>query len=333
MSGLEKGVFTLSLDFELIWGTLDLFGPDRFRKACERERKEIIDRLLNLLAEFKLPATWCILGHLFLEGCSAAGDQKHPEIVRPTHSWCNQDWFSNDPGGDETTNPIFFGRSLIRKIQNCRVPQEIGSHSFSHVIFGDRGCSRAAAESEIAACVQAARDMGIELGSFAFPRNEVGHLDVLREYGFIRYRGPEPTWYQKDGWPDLLRRLAHLADVLFVTTPLVFLPERDGNGLWNIAGSMVYFPMHGVRRFIPVSLRVRRAIKGLEAAARQRRIFHLWFHPTNLANRTDDMFHGLRTILQHAQRLQESDKLVFASMGQLASLATRPRGQCLPTVV
>src|SRR3712207_8281369 len=38
--------------------------------------------------------------------------------------------------------------------------------SFSHVIFGDPGCSRATAESELAACVRAARALGVALRSF-----------------------------------------------------------------------------------------------------------------------------------------------------------------------
>ena len=70
---LERGVFTLSLDFELIWGTLDLFGPERFEKACQRERTEVFERLLALLQEFEVPATWCVLGHLLLSRCGPAG--------------------------------------------------------------------------------------------------------------------------------------------------------------------------------------------------------------------------------------------------------------------
>src|SRR5437870_5169639 len=35
---LDKGVFTISLDFELIWGTLDLFGPEAFRQGSEAVR-------------------------------------------------------------------------------------------------------------------------------------------------------------------------------------------------------------------------------------------------------------------------------------------------------
>lgn len=320
-SGLDKGVFILSLDFELIWGTLDLFGPDRFRKACELERELIIERLLALLEEFELPATWCVLGHLFLDQCSPKNGRKHPEILRPAHSWVDRDWFECDPGGTEESAPIFLGRSLVEKIRGCRVPQEIGSHSFSHIIFGDPGCSREVAESDIAACVRLAREIGIELRSFAFPRNAVGHLDVLKKYGFVCYRGPEPHWYDRRDLPSLPRRLAHLFDVLTAARPPVVLPEEHGDGLWNIPGSMIYFPMHGLRRYIPLFLRVRRALKGLDAAARGRRIFHLWFHPTNLADETDRLFNGLRTIFIHASELRAAGALRFATMSSVVASA------------
>src|SRR5262245_265776 len=189
---LNRGVFTISLDFEMIWGTQDLFGPERFWRACEIERACVIDRLLELLVEYELPATWFVVGHLLLDHCDANGGIKHPEIIRPSHSWTSKDWFEHDPGGYEADGSVFLGRSLVENIRQCPVPQEIGCHSFSHVVFGDRGCSRDTAVSEVAACVRVSTAMGITLRSFAFPRNKVGHLDVLREYGFACYRGPEP---------------------------------------------------------------------------------------------------------------------------------------------
>ena len=302
---LESGVFTVSIDFELIWGTLDLFGAERFRRAVEFEREVAIDRLLDLFAEFNIPATWCVLGHLMLDGCGNAGGQSHDEIARPLHSWRQGDWFSDDPGGNEETSPLFFGRSLIRKIQACETEQEIGCHSFSHLIFGDQGCSREVAESDVAAAVEAARKMGIEMHSFAFPRNVVGHLDVLKDYRFVCYRGPERNWYESKPWPTLIKRLCHLWDVMIAATPDVVLPELTEHGLWNIPGSMIYFPMHGLRRYIPVSRRVRRAVKGLDAAAAEKRVFHLWFHPTNFADEPEAMFAGLRRILEHASFLRK----------------------------
>ena len=313
---LERGVFTLSLDFELIWGTLDRGGPERFRHACKVEREVVIDRLLALLAEFEISATWCIVGHLFLDSCTLVDGVKHPEIARPSHSWADRDWFDHDPCGSERTDPIFYGASLVEKIRACPVEQEIGCHSFSHVIFGDEGCSRQTAASELAECVRLASNRGIELRSFAFPRNIVGHLDVLREYGLRCYRGPEPVWWERPRVPPPVKRVGHLVDVLTARQPPVVSPQAM-DGLWNIPGSMMYFPMHGRRRFIPASVRVRRAVKGIEAAASERKIFHLWFHPTNLADESDRMFAGLRYIFEKVDALRSVNRVEATPLGGL----------------
>ena len=79
-----RGVFTLSLDFELIWGTLDLFGPDGFRDACLRERAGVVDRLLALLVEHGISATWLTVGHLMLERCAGPAHPARPaDAARP----------------------------------------------------------------------------------------------------------------------------------------------------------------------------------------------------------------------------------------------------------
>jgi hypothetical protein len=113
----EKGVFTLSLDFELIWGTADLNIED-FKRICKIEREVVIDRLLELFEEFELSATWAILGHLFLDKCESKNGKKHPEIVRPNFSWIKDYWFAHDPDGIETGESIHLGRKLVEKIRN-----------------------------------------------------------------------------------------------------------------------------------------------------------------------------------------------------------------------
>jgi peptidoglycan/xylan/chitin deacetylase (PgdA/CDA1 family) len=315
----DRGVFTLSLDFELIWGTVDHGGPERFRRACEIEREVVVDRLLALLAEYEISATWCIVGHLFLASCSERDGVKHPEIVQPTHAWAEGDWFAHDPCTSEEDDPIFYGARLVERVRACPVAQEIGCHTFSHVILGDPGCSRATAVSELAECVRLARERGIDLRSFAFPRNSVGHLDVLREFGLTCYRGPEPVWYERRGLPRAVKRIGHLADVVTARRPPVVAPEQTAAGVWNIPGSMMYFPAHGRRRYLPVSVRVRRAIAGIERAASERAIFHLWFHPTNLADESERMFAGLRAIFERVATLRAVAGLEVASMGTLVT--------------
>jgi peptidoglycan/xylan/chitin deacetylase (PgdA/CDA1 family) len=319
--GVRGGVFTLSIDFELIWGTLDLAGPEGFRAACERERVHVIPRLLDLLDRFEIQATWCVLGHVMLAACRPVRGRRHPEIVRPAHAWHPADWFADDPCTDEDRSPVFYGRTLVEKIVACQTPQEIGCHSFSHVVFGDPGCSREAASSELAACLRIADEIGTEMCSFAFPRNVVGHLDLLREYGFRCFRGPEPTWHRGGGQGIRVKRLGHLFDVVTARSPPVVTPRRTPEGLVNIPGSMVFFPMHGRRRHIPLRVRVNRALEGLERAVREQRVFHLWFHPTNLADETDTMFRGLEQIFDRVASLRRARRLEVLPMKAFAELA------------
>lgn len=317
---LKRGAFTISLDFELLWGTRDKYGPGRFERACRIEREVVIDRLLDLFVEFEMPATWCIVGHLMLDHCSCEDGVKHREIVPPKHAWC-EDWFAYDPCSDEQSAPLYYARSLVEKIQRCSVPQEIGSHTFSHVIFGDPGCSAETARSELAACVEAAKKIGIEMQSFVFARNSIGYLPLLREFGFRCYRGAESRWYGQNR-SRILQRLMRLSTILSATDPPVALPVQEAEGLWNLPASMLYFPMHGIRRFVPLTLRVRRAAKGLNAAALQKKIFHLWFHPTNMADHMETMFRGLRMILEYARTLRQRQLLDFLPMKALIPIET-----------
>jgi peptidoglycan/xylan/chitin deacetylase (PgdA/CDA1 family) len=313
------GTFTLSLDFELLWGTVDLFGPEKFRRICEIERELVIGRLLRLLEEFEISATWCVLGHLLLDSCRRSDGLAHHRLVRPQHAWIRGDWFQHDPCSDESRAPLFYARSVVEMIRACRVPQEIGSHSFSHAIFSDPGCSEAAAASELRASVDAAAESGLEMHSFAFPRNGIGHLHLLPRFGFTAYRGPAPRWYERRTPPTALQRLARLWSVLIASAPPVVVPEKHGNGPVNIPASMMYFPMHGRRRHIPVSRRVRRARKGLDAAIRAGRVFHLWLHPTNLADQPEAMFSGLREVLAAVRDLRDRGQLSVQTMRTLAS--------------
>lgn len=305
---LSRGVFTFSLDFELLWGTLETLGPNTLRQQCQVERAMVIDRLLALFTEFEIPATWCVVGHLFLEDC-----------LRPAALSSKAQWQQRAAFAMHETDCVFCGRGLIEKIRACRVPQEIGCHTFTHPLFSEQHCSRALAADEIEACLRLADEMGITMRSFVFPRNQVGHLELLRDYGFQVFRGPEP--HEAHGLPNWRDRLAHLWAVCTAAQPVVYAPEWTAAGIWNLPGSMIFFPMHGRRRYLPLSLRVRRAMKGLRAAVAQQKVFHLWAHPTNFADEPEQMFTGLRAILREAVALRERGQLDIQPMGALVPQA------------
>ena len=52
-------------------------------------------------------------------------------------------WFSYvPPNGNESTHPEWFGARLLDLLRRAKPKQEIGFHSFSHVVFGIPGMTR-----------------------------------------------------------------------------------------------------------------------------------------------------------------------------------------------
>ena len=265
------GTFTLSLDFELLWGTVDLFGPERFRRACEIGACRGDRPAAGPSRHVRDPSDLVRPGTPVPRPCSRPNGIPHPEVVRPRHSWVQGDWFQHDPCSDETRAPLFYGRTLVEKILASRVPHEIGAHSFSHVIYSDSGCSREAAASDLAS--HRCRGPGaradpavvrIPAEQHRSPRPPPG----VRLFGVPRRR---TQWYEQQEPPPPLHRLARLWSVLAASTPPTGSVHTVAPGLFDVPASMIYFPMHGMRRAIPVGRRVRRARTGLGGRRRKRR--------------------------------------------------------------
>ena len=156
--------------------------------------------------------------------------------------------------------------------------------------------------------------------------NRIAHLDLLPKYGFTYRRGQDARWYERTG----RRRWFPLAPAIsltcsFAPTPTPVLPIWHEEGLWEIPGSMLFTPSHGMRRIVPAKARVHRARKGLRRAADTKKIFHLWFHPTDVVVRKDAMLEGLRQILETASELRDAGNLSILNMSDITGLL----GECV----
>lgn len=303
-----KGVFLLSIDTELAWGGVHNGAFVRRRPMLEQARG-VIARLLGLLERHQVRATWAIVGHLFLDSCRPRHGLKHPEIVRPSYAWYSGDWFQHDPCTDARRDPLWYGPDIVEAVLRCRVPQEVGSHGFSHMVVGDPGCSRECFDSELKASLAAASRWGIAPRSFVFPRNSIGHLDVLAANGFTTFRGLAPG---QEGRGRVSGLLANVLPLVVVARP------RRVDGLWDLPATDFYLHREGYARAVPMALRVRKAVAGLRRAASQAAIFHLWFHPFNLASDAEALLGGLEAIFREAARLRGQGVLDNLTMGELA---------------
>lgn len=311
---LTKGVFTLSLDVELCWGVVD--KPDQLKKNMTyyKEARDCIEKILQLLEKYNISATWAVVGHLFRQECISKDGQKHMDIPRSIYPWYDKDWFDESPCTCHREAPLWYGRDIVEKIMGCAARQEIACHSFSHIPYGDKNTKREALQADLTNCIDEAGKLDLKLRSFVFPRNTAGYIDELRSFGFEAYRGIEPSWYSK--FPKRLKKICHIIDQFLVISPSVSLPEYD-HGLVNIPASMFYLPMNGFRGLIPLSFRVMKARKGIRRAIRDKKLFHLWFHPFNIATNKEKLLYGLEEIFKLAQASRENGKLQIKSMDEI----------------
>lgn len=292
---MSRGTVVVSLDAELGWGFHDHESLPAERVAGARGAWRF---LVDLFEEHGIPATWAVVGHLFLAECDGV-HADHPAGVG---------WFDRDPGDEagqvddaDTTHEAgpaddadarsnWFGSDLIDAIRDSDVDHEIGSHTFSHAEFGNPDTSREVAAAELERSVAAAAERGIDLDSLVFPRNSVGHRDLLRDHGFSSYRGHAPDrWY--DG--GSLRRPGKLATyALGAAAPPVVEPTVDEYGLVNVPASLYLYAFDGAARDAieavagdPVARQVRLGLERLRDL--DRGVFHLWLHPNNVQTERD----------------------------------------------
>lgn len=273
---LERAIMVFSIDTERMWGYFDLLQERNF-VARNPQAVSVHDRLLETLVEADVRATWTVVGGLALRRCEGHADRRFDPLPRS--------WTAGIPAGDDSTRPLWYDAGFVERLRDATPRQDIGMHGgLTHLIWTHRECTAAVARHELEGGMRAHFDLGIQPVSFVYPRDMIAHREVLAQSGIRCYRGRAPV-------PSEDLRLHSFSPVLRVLeelgryTPAPVWPEEVLPGLWNIPASSSLYPMARERaRFVPLRTRLERFRRGVEAAVRSRRIFHLCFHPENLAD-------------------------------------------------
>lgn len=303
----EPGIFTLSFDTELAWGSFDRGGLERYADDYRRT-PAVVDRLCSLLDRHEIPATWALVGHL-LEDCGG----EH-ETVTATQ----REWLSDAPCTTGVDRSLWYAPDLLERIENSELIHDVGLHGYSHLPLSD--VDRDTAEVEVEAARAVARSAGLDPASFVFPRNRIGHVDVLAAAGFEAYRGRDDRWYERRSIPSVARKPLRFVDEAAGFAPPVGVPAAS-DGVVAIPGSHPFRPDHGGWGWTPAGSRRRRARKGLERAAGTGGIYHLWLHPFNLAREPDAMLEALDDVFEQVAELRDAGRLDVATMAAVATEA------------
>ena len=297
------GTVVISVDAELAWGShdFDSVPTDRVESAREGWRT-----LVDCFDRYDVPATWAVVGHLFLADCEG----EHPD--HPS----TEGWFEADPGGPAASNRRWFADGLVDAVAGASVDHDVGGHTFSHRQL-DPDLDREIARAEIEATVEAAAQRGFDLDSFVHPGNVIGHRDLLAEYGFTCYRGRQPD-LPYDGTP--VEPVRKLLSGVVGGTPRLVDPAVDEHGLVDVPASLYLFDVDGAPskalHRAGVDPVVDRARHGIEAAARRDGVYHLWLHPNNLV--ADRDVERVERILECVDAVRARTDLTVETMAAVA---------------
>lgn len=262
------GSVVLSVDAELAWGFVDRDDPPSDRVESGREGWRTLRRLFE---EYDVPATWAVVAHLLHEGC----DGRHADHP------IGPGWFARERDEWADRPDLTRGPELVERLRASPVDHDIGCHTYSHVELGAPGTTRAMAAAELERSRALMDEWGVDGRSFVFPRNSVGHVDLLPDYGFDVYRGRRPV--ERRSLPEKLRTVA-----VGEGRPPLVRPTAGDDGLVNLPASLFLYSFEGLplRAAKPVvgDPVVELVERGLDAAAESEGVLHLWLHPNNLVD-------------------------------------------------
>lgn len=297
------GTVIVSADAELGWGFYDLQDRPEVRLANARTGWR---RLSELCEQYQIPATWAVVGHLFCDDC----DGRHADHPTP------EGWFDHERGPDAMPRSLRFADGLVDDIVESTVDHDIGLHTFSHVLFDDPMTTRKVARAEVGRALDAARARGLNPTSFVFPRNRIGHREVLASYDIESYRGTGP---RIRGPTRRLRKLA--VATVARSDPRLVTPYVDDAGLVNVPASLFLFSFEGAARATvepvfgdPV---LRHAKRGIDAAAAADGVFHMWLHPNNIVTGRDA--HRIDRIFEYLDRRRNDSAVRVRTMDEVAA--------------
>lgn len=261
--------FILSLDCEGKWGMADKITSYHDHHLTTAKLSEAYAKLLALFDRYEIPVTFAFVMALLL----SAEEQRDKDHLFPTcdagSRWLSRFRDAQACGALEGwTHP-----ELLDQVREKK-RHEIACHGFSHLPL-DASITSGAAEAEFGACKQVAAMRGIALETLVFPRNQVGHLDLLKPNGFAGFR-------------DRLTRPGGKVGMLMALASELNINERTQPARAPAAGEPVRIPAGyffnwrvGMRKRVPRVVTKLRWKKLLERSGGGD-VVHLWLHPHNI---------------------------------------------------
>lgn len=318
----KKGIFVISLDFELYWGVSESRTLNDYKENLINV-PNVIKELLALFKQYEIHATWATVGFLFHKNKEEMGSLVEPKD-RPNYLNANLSNYRiiKNIGNNELEDPFHYASSIINEIKAAPY-QEIATHTYSHYYCLEQGQNSYNFEKDLKAAIAMGKKYGVEFSSIIFPRNQYKEdvLQICHNNGIVSYRGTEKHWiYATRSRKDetRVRRFLRLIDAYFnITTKNTFKVNNEQGRLVNIPSSRFLRPYNTNFSFIE-SIRLNRIKQEMDLAAQHGEVYHLWWHPHNFGKNLNENINFLKGILDHFAFLNHSNKMISKNMKEIS---------------
>jgi peptidoglycan/xylan/chitin deacetylase (PgdA/CDA1 family) len=318
----NKGIFVISLDFELYWGVWDVATKEKYGTHIVGV-KQVIPKLNNLFAKYNFKITFATVGFLFAKNKEDL--LIYVPDIKPAYTNVNYNVYAKEIksiGKNENDDPYHYGYSLFEQLKQSG--HEIGSHTFSHYYCLEEGQTDQQFDSDVKATKKIADANGIILSSFVFPRNQVNeqYLGVLKDNNINVYRGNPTSWIynpRKFKAEIPIIRLCRLLDTyLPISGYNTHVINKDTFPV-NIAASRFLKPYNKNLAWLE-KIKLKRIMNEMTYAAKKNELYHLWWHPHNFGINLTENMENLTILLEHYKMLNEKYDFTNLTMKEAAGL-------------
>lgn len=322
--GQKIGALVISLDFEIHWGVRDYKSADGDYRPHLLGERQSVPAMLTLFREFEVAATWATVGFLFAR--SKADLEKYKPAVLPVYNDKLLFPYDETVGEDETDDLLHYAPSLIRQIQQTP-RQEIGTHTYSHYYCLEPGQTAESFAADLQSAIAVAETYSLRPTSIIFPRNQHNpkYEQILKQNQIFCFRGNQQSWMyyvSENNRKKPHYRAARLADAYINLSGHNTVKWENvwKNELANVPASFFLRPYSKKLEMLE-NLRLKRLTEGVKYAAKNKEIFHLWWHPHNFGVNLDENISFLRKILEVYRKCSEEYGMQSLTMTETAEKA------------
>ena len=267
---MKKGIFTLSLDCEGLWGVADV-QAERHKTINQANLKEVYSYIHDVLSHYSIAATYAFTS-LFTQNEDSILEYKDEIDSRVS---TDDRWYRyiSKILSDQNLDG-WLGRDFY--LQARAAGHEIGWHGFTHHPLSEN-TNESIIKYELEESLRIANQEGLKLDSVVFPRNDIGHLELIFQHGFKCYR--KGIIEQSKLYANKYYRVLDEFNILKKSEKI--LKNKNQTLLALPSGCFLNWPS-GSRRFVPDYVTIKRWDNLLSTAARNNSQAHMWFHPHNM---------------------------------------------------